>query len=98
MYGTVYRFRPLPGKDEEVLDFHRRWKEERWPHVSGFLTEYIYRSAKKPGEYVAAAVFESKEAMERNNQDPEEDRWYRELRTLLEGAPEWEDGEIVFVY
>ena len=36
--------------------------------------------------------------MERNGRDPEEDRWYRQLRALLEADPEWEDGEIVFVY
>jgi quinol monooxygenase YgiN len=98
VYGTVYRFRPLPGKEEDVLDYHRRWKAERWPRVSGFVTEYIYRSASKPGEYVGAAVFESKEAMERNGRDPEEDRWYRQFRSLLEADPEWEDGEIIFVY
>ncbi len=98
MYGTVYRFRPLPGKEEDVLDYHRRWKAERWPHVSGFVTEYIYRSASKAGEYVGAAVFESKEAMERTSQDPEADRWYRQFRSLLEADPEWEDGEIIFVY
>ena len=39
MYGTVYRYRPIPGKEEEVLDFHRRWKAERWPQVSGFITD-----------------------------------------------------------
>jgi quinol monooxygenase YgiN len=97
VYGTVYRFRPLPGKKEEVLDYHRRWKAERWPLVQGFVAEYVYRSASRPGEYVAA-VFESKEAMERNGQDPEEDCWYRQLRALLAADPEWEDGEIAFVY
>jgi hypothetical protein len=87
-YGSVFRFRPLPGKEEDVLDYHRRWKAERWPHVSSFVTEYIYRSASTPGEYVGAAVFESKEAMERTSQDPEEDRWYRQFRSLLEADPE----------
>ena len=98
MYGTVYRYRPVPGKEEEVLDFHRRWKAERWPQVAGFITEYIYQSAARPGEYIAAAVFESKEAMERISQDPETDRWYRQFRALLEADPEWDDGAIVFVY
>jgi quinol monooxygenase YgiN len=74
------------------------WKAERWPQVSGFITEYVYRAAARPGEYVAAAVFESKEAMERHGRDPSEDRWYHQLRALLEADPEWEDGEIVFVY
>jgi quinol monooxygenase YgiN len=98
VYGTVYRYRPLPGKEAEVLEYHRRWKAERWPQVSGLITEYVYRSASRPGEYVAAAVFESKEAMERISQDPEGDRWYRQFRALLQADPEWEDGEIIFVY
>jgi hypothetical protein len=98
MYGTVYRFRPLPGQEEAMLDYHRRWKAERWPHVRGFITEYIYRSEKHPGEYIGAAVFESKEVMVENAKDPADDAWYQQFRALLQDDPEWEDGEIIFVY
>jgi quinol monooxygenase YgiN len=98
MYGTVYRFRPLPGQEDAMLDYHRRWKAERWPKVAGFITEYIYRSEKHPGEYIGTAVFESKEVMLKNAKDPDEDVWYRQFRALLESDPEWEDGDIIFAY
>lgn len=95
MYGSVFRIRPLPGQEQAVLDLTRRWGEERSPKVAGFVAGYVYRSQSRPGEYIHAVIFEDREAYQRNANDPEQDRWYQQLRSLLEADPEWNDGEVV---
>ncbi len=37
--------------------------------------------------------FESKAAYVANADDPAQDAWYRQLRTLLRADPQWEDAE-----
>lgn len=43
-------------------------------------------------------VFASKALYEANAADPEQDRWYRQLTTLLEGEPRWIDGDVLAVH
>ncbi|MBI4505724.1 MAG: hypothetical protein HY691_09340 [Chloroflexi bacterium] len=40
-------------------------------------------------------VFQDRETYMRNADDPDQDRWYKELRVHLAGDPEWEDGEVL---
>ncbi len=97
MYGSVYRFRPLPGREEDALEELRRWGREQRQQAIGFVIEYTYRSEKIPGDYINTAVFESREAYQSNGDLPEQDAWYRRFRSHLREDPEWEDGEIVCV-
>ena len=60
------------------------------------MAEFIYRSDTHPGEYIVASVFESREAFQRNTNDPEEDRWYRRWSEYLIAEPEWGDGKVVY--
>ncbi len=55
---------------------------------------YIFRLDRDPQDMILVAVFESKESYEANASDPEQDRWYQELRSHLESEPQWNDGEI----
>lgn len=95
MYGTVYRMRPKPGQEQAVVAKLEQWMEERGPKVPGAIAGYVYRSERNPGQLIGVAVFRDREAYRRNADDPEQDRWYRELRELLTADPEWEDGEIL---
>lgn len=47
-----------------------------------------------PNDYYLAVVFESRETYWTNGQSPEQDARYRQWLPLLEGEPEWHDGEI----
>ena len=96
MYGTVYRIRVRPGQEQALLELNRRWARDHSPRTAGYLGEYIYKLDRHPGEYVGVALFESREAYQQNADDPEQDRWYREFRDLLESDPEWNDGEIIY--
>ena len=93
MYGTIYQLRPKPGKEADVIRLMDEWHRERRPKVKGSLAGYLYKLDK--GGMMGVAVFESKETYAANAGDPEQDRWYRRLRDLLEADPEWNDGEIV---
>jgi quinol monooxygenase YgiN len=95
MYGTIARVRPKAGREQATVALLDRWVRERGPKVIGFMTEYVLHSEARPGELLVLAVFASKEAYVANANDPEQDRWYRELRAELADDPEWNDGTIV---
>lgn len=56
------------------------------------------REASNPAELLMTVVFASKALYEANAADPEQDRWYRQLTTLLEGEPRWIDGDVLAVH
>jgi quinol monooxygenase YgiN len=94
MYGTVAHMRPMEGHEQQVLDLMEQWNRERKPKVRGAVGGYMLRPDRDPREFVLMAVFESREAYRANADDPEQDRWYRQLREHLQSDPSWEDGEI----
>ena len=93
MYGTVARFRLIPGKETDLADVLREFEQAQVP---GAVSEYVYRSDDDPNEYYLAVVFTDKERYMANADSSEQDARYRRLRALLETDPEWHDGEIVY--
>ena len=94
MYGTVANIRGKAGQGQALIDNRERWNRERKPRISGAMQWYIFRLDRDPQDMILVAVFESKESYEANASDPEQDRWYQELRSHLEADPHWNDGEI----
>jgi quinol monooxygenase YgiN len=99
MYGTIGRCRIKPGMEGQF----RQLIEGQAPafeagQVPGFVASYSYRMDADPNEYYLAVVFDSKEAYWANAQSPEQDARYRQWLPLLEGEPDWHDGEIVTVF
>jgi quinol monooxygenase YgiN len=97
MYGTLFRCRPRPGQEHGVEELTRRWLRERAPEVAGFTAAYLLRSETRPGELLGLVVFDSRADYAKNAADPEQHRWYEQLRALLAGDIEWNDGEIVLL-
>lgn len=93
MYGTVARLRAKPGAEKKLIEMSQSETDLQLP---GFVGQYVYRMDADPNEYYLVVVFESKEAYFANADSPEQDARYREFRALLEGDPEWHDGEIVY--
>lgn len=94
MYGTVYRFRVKPGKEQEL----QRYMEEEQAELqrlrtAGMIASYVYKLDNDG--YMGAVVWDTKERYHANANDPAQDRWYRKFRELLDADPEWNDGEIV---
>ena len=63
--------------------------------IPGMVANYAYRMDADPQEYYLAVIFESKEAYHTNAQSPEQHQRFEQMMQLLEGEPEWHDGEIV---
>jgi heme-degrading monooxygenase HmoA len=94
MYGTVYRARVTPGQEQAADELLQVWLRERAPKVDGFVRHYLIKSANHPGEWLGLVIFESEASYRKNAGDPEQDRWYRRFRAVLEADPDWYDGEI----
>ena len=95
MFGTIARLRVKPGQEQALIDMTQEWERERKPKVKGAGSGYLLRPENRPSEMILVAVFEDRESYYANAADPEQDRWFRRIRELLEADPEWEDGEII---
>ena len=95
MFGTIYRMQPRDGFEERVADYYRRWERERKPKVRGAISAYVFKPRAGSGELMGVVVFDSEENYYRNAGDPEQDRWYRQLRELLVNDPDWHDGDVL---
>jgi hypothetical protein len=95
VYGTIYRFQIKPGKEAELKRFFEMEgsEEDKRLKAAGLVSAQLFKLDK--GGYMGVAVFENKEKYVANANDPEQDRWYRQFRELLEADPEWNDGEVV---
>jgi quinol monooxygenase YgiN len=93
MYGTVARMRAKKGMESRLQDVMKEYEEVVVP---GFLASYVYRLDREPDTYYLAVVFENRASYETNAGSPEQDARYRRLAVLLDGEPEWNDGEIIF--
>ena len=95
MYGTVAHIRIKPGQEKSLIALQEEWNKTRKPKVKGAVAGYLYKLDKKPNEMIMVAVFQDKKTYVANADDPEQDKWFRRVRALLEADPVWEDGEIV---
>lgn len=95
MFGTIYRMQPKDGLADKVADYYRRWERERKPNVRGAIAAYVFKPKSHPSELMGVVVFDSETNYYKNADDPEQDRWYRQLRELLVDDPEWNDGDIL---
>lgn len=92
MYGTVARMRVKAGAFEEIQALAESFEEDP---AAGMVAQYVYRMDTDPQEIYLAVVFDSKEAYFANAASPEQHARFEQLVALLEGPPEWHDGEII---
>ena len=92
MYGSVSRWRVKEGKQDELEQLMNEVTNEQMP---GSLGVTVYRADADSREYWICGRWESCEAYTANSATPEQDARFRRLRALLDGDPEWHDGEII---
>ena len=95
MYGSIFRMRVKSGQEQRVIDIFEEWEQERKKKARGSIGGLLRKPDRPSGELIGVAVFEDKPSYRANADDPEQDKWYRRLRELLESDPDWEDGEYV---
>jgi hypothetical protein len=64
--------------------------------LAGLVSTTVYQMDSDPNELIMCVVFTDKDAYVKNAEFPEQNARYEEFVSLLEGAPEWNDGEIIF--
>ena len=95
MYGSIFRMRPIAGREQDVVDVFNEWERERMPNVRGVVGGFLMKPDANTGELIGVAVFEDKDAYLANGNDPAQHGWFMKLRELLQSDPAWEDGEFV---
>jgi len=90
MYGTVM-IAKINGTVDEMQARAERWAKERG-NAGGYVDQRVLIAG--DGRIVLAVRFESKAQYEALADDPEQDKWWQtEMVPLLNGEPEWIDGE-----
>lgn len=92
MYGTIARMRVKPGKEQELRQTMGSGAED----TPGFVFAHVYRLDDDPQTLMLAVAFDSRESYRANAESPRQHEEYLAYRELLEGDPEWHDGEILF--
>jgi quinol monooxygenase YgiN len=95
VYGTIAIMKVKPENRAKLNAWFDRWWAERRPRVKGAIASSVHVNDSNPDEVIVSVVFESKEAYQANASDPEQDKWYREMRAILEADPRWMDGEVL---
>ena len=90
MYGTVARTRVKPENRAALLKVFEQQTERQVP---GFVAAYTLFENDNDAAWIFA-VFEDRASYDKNADDPEQDKQYRQYRALMEDDPEWHDGEI----
>lgn len=94
-YGTLFRMRLRPEASEEQLRAHlARWQRELGVRFSGSTMDLLMKVDNATEEYIVLHLFADAAAYHAMNGDEEQDRWYRELVTLLVEEPQFSDVEL----
>lgn len=91
---TLFRMKAKSGEGPAVIDMFDRWGRGRMPKVKGFVRSVIVSNLRDPDDLMAEVMFDSTENYQANSNDPDQDAWYRELRSHLAADPDWFDGRL----
>ena len=93
MYGTVAKMRLKPGMEQKMRELAA---SDGMTKIDGLVGTTVYKMDADANAYIMAVVFTDKDAYVKNANSPEQNARYEEFVSLLEGPPEWNDGEIIF--
>jgi hypothetical protein len=83
------------GQESKLIEAIQKWEAERKPKVEGAVANLLLKSDRNPDEFIGVAVFRDKATYRANADDPEQDKWFQQMRLLLQSDVDWEDGEFV---
>jgi hypothetical protein len=89
MYGTLGRMKVKPGNKDAVVAFV---SDPAGAKMAGYRGTYLLL-ADEGDEAIVAVMYEDKDSYFAMVHDPRTDENFGKLMGLLEGDPEWTDGE-----
>ena len=93
MYGTVAKMRIKAGMEQKMRELAA---SDGMTKIDGLVGTTVYKMDADPNVLFMAVVFIDKDAYVKNANSPEQNARYEEFVALLEGPPEWNDGEVIF--
>jgi quinol monooxygenase YgiN len=93
MYGTIARMRLKPGQEGAMQEMMREYETL---NVPGYVSSTVYKMDADSNEFYMTVLFEDQASYRANAESPEQNGRYQKMREMLEGEPEWHDGEIVY--
>ncbi len=91
---TLFKMTAKPGERQKVIDHLDRWMRDRRPEAPGFVRVVLCSNINNGDEFMSYAMFADKKTYDENSNSPEQDAWYKELRSYLVADPEWFDGTV----
>ncbi len=98
MFAQLIRCRVKSEAWDRLRALDERWQREQAPIAPGFKGAYILRELESTGGCIMVVLFDSRDLAQRNSDRPETNEWYRQLRTLIEGEPEFIGTEVFRSY
>jgi quinol monooxygenase YgiN len=92
VFGTIARSRLKEGVTVDQLKEQFAGVEDR---PAGAVSLLVFQSANDPREVWIASAFESRDAYFKNADSPEQKARFEQMRSLVDGQPEWHDGDVV---
>ncbi len=92
---SFFKAQALPGQRDSVVQHFAKWEQEQKPMATGFISSEICCSNDDPDLLMGEVHFDNTDNYFANANRPEQDAWYRQLRTLLATDPEWFDGTLL---
>ncbi len=93
---TFFMARALPGHRDAIIEHMRRWEREQAPKQRGWERSVLIGSNSDPDQIAGLIRWDNTENYKANANRPEQDAWYRELRSHLAGDPQWFDGTLAY--
>ncbi len=94
MYGTIAKMHLKPGAQKEIDRLSREWSTE----IPGFVFQHVYRMDADQNEFMLVVGFTDKAAYHKNAASPEQAARTAQYMALIDGPPEWHDGEVVMSF
>lgn len=92
VFGTIARSRTKEGVTIDQIKEQFAGAENR---PAGAVSLVVFQSANDPREIWIASAFESRDAYFKNADSPEQKARFERMRDLMEGEPEWHDGNVL---
>ena len=92
MFGTVARFTVKEGSEDQLVELMRMYETLGIP---GYVASTLFRLREGDRQYIMATRFEDEASYRANAESSEQNERFMQMRALLDGDPEWHDGDIV---
>jgi hypothetical protein len=93
VFGTVAHSRLKEGVTIEQLKEQFGSAEDGQP--TGAVALLVFQSESDPRDVWVASAFESRDVYFKNADSPEQQARFERMRSVMEGQPEWHDGNVI---